>query len=124
MSNQLGIVHPGLLTALRTRHYPATCTIEEASESRDAMGQVTMTWATLSGHASIKCSVASQREGREIHTGDLTYERSTHRIALAGSYTSITPDHRAVIGSTNYDIVRVHQDSQTQTTYLDCEIVT
>src|SRR3990172_7436814 len=103
--------------------YPATCTIQVATESRDAAGQPIPSWANLASHVGIPCAVASI-SGTETETQRQTYVLATHRIALRGSYTAITEAHRAVVGGVTYDIERVHQDSRGATTYLDVQIVT
>lgn len=125
MANTLGVVHPGLMAKLATRFYPSSCTIQEASESRDGFGAISRTWSNLSGHVSIACSVAEPPpEGEEIERTEQSYVVTRKRIALNGSYTSITEQHRAVVGGVNYDIERVRHDSQTKTTYLDVQVVT
>lgn len=124
MANNLGIVHPGLLGSLATNFYPSACTIQRATESRDSFGQVSLSWANLAGHVDLACSVAEPPPtGEEVETTEQSYVRRSKRVALAGSYTSITEEDRAVIGGVNYDIERVSQDSQTKTTYLDVQVI-
>lgn len=121
MSNQLGIVHPDLMNAL-SEFYPETCAIEEATESRNSMGEVTRSWSTLSGHGSIPCAVTTLRRPGEVRTDEQNYVQADYRIALAGNY-AVTEDHRAVVGSVTYNILRVRHDQMSKTTYLDCEVV-
>jgi len=120
-----GIIHPGMLTALAA-FYPSTCTIQEATETRDAAGEPRPTWSNLSGHVSIPCRVAPSTTGRsdEVKQPGRTYAMATYTIALRGYYASITAKHRAVVGGVNYDILAVDHDGQSKTTYLRAERVT
>ena len=116
-------LHPGLLTSLHS-FYPDTCTIQVATESQDGAGWVSRSWATLSGHADIPCTVQSVG-GQEAETARQVFVLGAHRIALRGSYPAITEQHRvAVTDGDTYDIERVHQDSHGKTTYLDVQVVT
>ena len=124
MANQLGIVHPGLLASLATNFYPSVCTIQAATQSLDALGQVVRTWADLAGHIGLACALAEPPpSGEETETTAQSYVRRRKRVALNGLYASITELHRAVVDGVAYDIERVSQDSQSKTTYLDVEIV-
>lgn len=125
MSNTLGIIHPGLLGALQARFYPSVCTIQAATLARNALGEEIPTWGNLAGHVSLACAVAEPplvRDG-ETETSAQTFVRRGKRVALAGAYTSVTEQHRAVVDGVTYDIERVSIDSQGQTTYLDVELI-
>ncbi len=124
MANNLGVVHPGMLANLAGSFYPSVCTIEEASESRNALGEVTATWSNLASHVSLACSIAepSVRDGETESSGQ-TFVRRGKRVALNGAYTSVTEEHRAVVDGVTYDIERVAIDSQAKTTYLDVELI-
>lgn len=95
--------------------FPARCTIETATATRDAWGQPIAAWAALSGHTGLACRVApagvSPTEGRRM---GLTVETASHVMLIAGSYPDIQPPMRAVVTrgatSTTYDIVGVEQD--------------
>lgn len=125
MANNLGIIHPGMLTKLAGSFYPSACTIQVATESRNALGEVTPTWANLAGHVSLACSLAEHpaREESEAETTDVTFVRRRKRLALNGAYTSVTEQHRAVVDGVTYDIERVSIDSQSKTTYLSLELI-
>ncbi len=122
MANSLGIIHPGLLARLTPGFYPSLCTVQVATESRDAMGQVVLSWANLANHVSLACSIAEPAAtGEETETTMQAFVRRRKRVALAGIYASVTEQHRAIVDGVTYDIERVSQDSQTKTTYLDVE---
>ncbi|HRJ41116.1 MAG TPA: head-tail adaptor protein [Caldilineaceae bacterium] len=125
MANNLGIVHPGLLAGLATNFYPSACTIQVATNSRNALGEPIPSWANLAGHVSLACAVAEPpviRDG-ETETSGQNFVRRRKRVALAGAYTSVTEAHRAVVDGVTYDIEGVSIDSQGKTTYLDVEVV-
>lgn len=116
------LFNPRMLTALRN-FYPATGTVQTPTNTADAAGQLIPTWANLAGAVDIPCAIKSVA-GQETETPGQVYVLTTHRVALRGSYPSITEDMRFVSGGVTYDIERVHQDSHTQTTYLDVQVVT
>lgn len=115
------LFNPRMLTML-ANFYPATGTVQSATNTADAAGQLIPTWANLAGHVDLPCAIRSV-SGQETETPDQTYVLTTHRIALRGSYPSITESMRFVSGGVAYDIERVHHDSHTQTTYLDVQVV-
>lgn len=124
MANQLGLIHPGLLASLATNFYPSVCTIQAATLARNALGEEIPTWGNLAGHVSLACAVAEPPpSGEETETSEVTFTRRRKRVALAGAYTSVTEQHRAVVDGVTYDIERVSIDSQGQTTYLDVELI-
>lgn len=116
------LIHANMLSSLGVDFYPSTCTIQQATESQDAAGQLIRTWANVSGHVDIPCAVASV--GGDEREGNETYVLATHRIALRGYYPNITEAMRAVVSGVNYDIERVHHDSQGVSTYLDVQVIT
>ena len=125
MANSLGIVHPGMLGSLATTFYTSACTIEVATESRTALGEVTRTWANLTGHVNLACSLTvplALRSG-ETETGEQIFVRRDKRLAFSGAYTSITEKHRAVVDGVTYDIESVTIDSQGKTTHLGLELI-
>lgn len=115
------LLSPRMLTALRN-FYPDTGTVQQATRTADAAGQLISTWANLAAHVDLPCAIQSV-SGQETETPDQTYVITTHRIALRGNYPSITEAMRFVSGGVSYDIERVHHDSHTQTTYLDVQVV-
>lgn len=124
MANQLGIIHPGLLSALTPGFYPSLCTIQAATESRDALGQVVFSWSNLAGHVDLACALAeATTAAEETETTQQAYMRRRKRVALAGIYASVTEEHRAVVDGVTYDIERVTVDSHSKTTYLDVELI-
>lgn len=117
------IVHPRLLINLNN-FYPSTCKIESSTESRNALGEVTRTWSTLSGHGALPCAVTTRSRAGELRREDQQYVEADFRIALRGHFTAITEEHRAVVGTVTYNILRVRHDQMSGSTYLDCEVVT
>ena len=122
MASSSPLIHPSLLDRL-WRFYPSTVTIQQYTAVQDTDGAEIKTWANLAVHIDLDCSKAAAG-GREVKRPDGTVAVSPWRIAIAGIHTSITPKMRAVLGGLTYDILNVQHDSQSQTTYLDCEIVT
>ena len=122
MANQLGLIHPDMLTRL-PRFYPATCTIQEPTLV-NTYGEVSYTWANVTGMVSIPCRVTPvQQRSAEVSTPEQVYWVDWVRIALAGDY-EVEPDQRAVVDSVNYDIRGVEHDGNAVTTYLMCRVVT
>ena len=58
MPNQLGIIHPDLLTSVTPIHYPALCTIQQDVETQSDTGEITAAWGNLAGHVAIPCRIA------------------------------------------------------------------
>lgn len=119
----MSIIHPRMLSNL-TNFYPSTCEIQSSTESRNALGEVTRTWSTLSGHGALPCAVSTTAKAGELRTEDQEYVEADFRIALRGHYPTVTEEHRAVVGALTYNILRVRHDQMSETTYLDCEVVT
>ena len=115
------LLSPRMLSALRN-FYPTTGTVQSATRTADAAGQLIPTWANLAGHVDLPCAIQSV-SGQETETPDQTYVLTTHRVALRGNYPAITESMRFVSSGVAYDIERVHHDSHAQTTYLDVQVV-
>lgn len=121
-------VHGDLLDTL-TRAFPATVTIEAATETQNPDGEVVVTWTAvysdLRGTLSQAVGVASERQ-RET----MTVATATHVLALAGYYPAITVRDRARVArsasdaAAAFDVVAVRHDSQAQMTRLELETVT
>lgn len=125
MSNYQGIVHPSLLARLQTHHYAATVTIQQATEAVDAYGVATKaSWANLSGHVDLSCRLAPKTQTPTEGRGDAApYIDHDYTIAIAGYYSTITVQMRAVISAVNYDIVSVEHDGNSKTTRLQVQVV-
>ena len=122
MASSSPLIHPSLLARL-WRFYPSTVTIQQYTAVQNTYGEEVKTWANLAGHIDLDCSKAAAG-GREVKRPDGTIAVSPWRIAIAGIYASITPKMHAVLGGVTFDILDVQHDSQSKTTYLDCEVVT
>ena len=117
--NQLGIVHPGLLAELEPNHYAGTVTIQSASMANDSAGQEIPTWSNLALHVDLICRKAPQQQfSREVRNQAEIYAVHVWNIAIAGYYTSITEEMRAVMDGVNYDIELVQFDGNRKTTHL------
>lgn len=116
------LIHPRLFSQLAA-FYPATCTIQEASETLDAANQPIQAWADLPGHVDIPCTV-SRPGGGERKTTHQIYSVATHTIALAGYYPAITEKMRAVVAGQAYDILLPENDPLGVGTQLLCQVVT
>jgi head-tail adaptor len=117
-----GIVSARMLAGLGA-FYPATCKVEQVTASTQGeTGEPTETWGTLAGHGALACRIAPAGE-REVRALGLMIEATTHVIALAGRYASITPAMRAVVDGVTYDITEVRGDGEGVTTYLGVKVV-
>ena len=117
------IMHPRLLAALR-RFYPSNVSIQQYTATQDSYGaEEPKGWSNVAGLVNLPCSISAV-SGREVKRSTGIVAVSPWRIAIAGSYPTITPKMQAVSGGKTYDILVVHHDSQAQTTSLDVEIVT
>lgn len=123
--NQLGIVHPGLLTRLQPNHYASTVTIQYAVVTQDSYGEESAGWTTLTGHASLPCRIAPQQQfSREQRSQAQLYAVHVWDIAVAGYYPTITEEMRAVVDGTAYDIELVQHDGNHEMTHLQVRVVT
>ena len=120
------LTDPSMLTTL-AGFFNATCTIQERTDTADAVGQMIPAWSDLTGHVDIGCRIApleaSRAAGRRQHE-DMTVSTTARVIVLAGCYPSITTAMRAVVAGTAYTIVRVLSDSEALCTELIVEVVT
>jgi head-tail adaptor len=121
--NQRGIVHPDLTTHLGAQFYPQLVTFQQATETADAYGQPTQTWATVSGLVSLAGRVAPVMGRQESRQPTMVVTTGTHIISLEGYYPSITTSMRAVVDSIGYDVLAVAHDANHRTTWCECEVV-
>lgn len=118
------LIDPDVLAGLVTSgFFPATCDIQANTPTRSSSGYPTPAWGNVSGLTAIPCTVA-RREAVEQRLPDLVTTDTTHIIALAGDYPTITPKHRAVVEGTSYDILGVRTDIHDVMTWLSAEIRT
>lgn len=119
------LVDPGLLASLPEGLFPSRCTIQTPTQARDGFGddKAPGTWADLADHVAIPCRMAPQGGVEERPTG-LIFSRETKRVALRGSFPTITAKQRAVIDGTAFDILAVESDSEGVLTYLRVEQIT
>lgn len=103
-----------------TGDFVKLCTIQTYTETPDAAGEVIPTWANLTGHINLSCSV-SRGDGHttgEKVVGNAKYTFNPLKVTLFDSYPTITTRHRATIDSVSYDIVDVFQDALGYSTVL------
>ncbi len=126
------LVHKTLLAKLAAAGwYPDSVTIQVNTPTRSGTGDLVEVWANLADHVGLACRMAvnapagarGDRSG-ELRRSDGTVVTAGRTIALAGNYPTITTEHRAVIDSTNFDILAVESDAQARSTYLLVEAVT
>lgn len=123
--NQLGIVHPSLLTRLLTDHYPSTAAIQYPVATQDSYGEESEGWSALVGHSAIPCRIAPQAQfSREQRNQAQLYAVHVWDVALAGYYPSISEEMRVVVDGTAYDIELVQHDGNQATTHLQVRVVT
>jgi head-tail adaptor len=117
--NQLGIVHPGLLVHLEPNHYAGTVTIQTATVANDSAGQEIPTWANLANHVDLPARKAARQQfSREVRNQSQLYAVHVWDITIAGYYTGITEEMRAVMDGVAYDIELVQFDGNRKMTHL------
>lgn len=117
------LIDPSLLDSLGFL-FNKTVTIQEATDTQDAFGAPTSTWANKTSHVAIPCVLSPTGTSGEVKRPDMTYVVAPFKFMLQGYYPLITEKMRAVCGSRNYDILLAKSDSQDVMTTLLCEVVT
>lgn len=113
----------GLLAALTPFFYTSTCTIKYYTvENPDTFGQPQPAWIDFPGHVNLDCTIAPNGD-EEVKRLDMTIAKSTHIIAIAGYYPTITAAMRVVISGVTYGILLVETDSKSKMTRLTVDIV-
>lgn len=120
MANQLGIVHPNLLTRLTPSFFPSLCTVQSDGATRSASGAaVAPAWANVTGLVDIPCRMApSTQTDQEVLAQAGIYTEHLSVVALAGYYPTITEVMQVVVDDTARGIEYVRHDSQALATYL------
>lgn len=120
------IVHPRLLASI-PRFYPSLCTIQQATETPDALGQPIPAWNDIAGLVNLPCAIAplgGSTEASQRNRSDSTIDVATHAIAIAGHYPTIVNKMRAVIAGVAWDIMGAEVDSHATMTRLRVVLVT
>lgn len=117
MANQLGIIHPDLLASVTPTHYPATCTIQQATVTQSDTGAEIPSWANLANHVALPCRIAPQ-SANEIQQTTGTYAEYLSTCDLAGAYPLIIEKMQAIVATITYDIVGAVVDGSGITTRL------
>ena len=123
------IMHPSLLAKLDASFFRAAVAIQENTPTNSG-GVLTDSWANVSGLAALDAAIAPAGAA-EVRTSTpyRTYDKETHTVLIAGYYTAITPEYRAVVTtpgseSLTLNILGVEHDSANELTRLRCEAVT
>jgi SPP1 family predicted phage head-tail adaptor len=109
-----------------TKFFPASCTIQSATLTRDGFGQPIQSWSTVTGLSSLAVRVASATaiiSGNEFRALGILTEETTHIALLQGHYATITPAMQAVIAGVTYNITAVRHDGSDLATYLGLKLV-
>lgn len=112
MPNQLGLVHPQMLTALPA-FFPSRLTIQAATVGRSPTGAVTTTWANVAGMVDLACRVAPQ-SGGETRTPERVTTQDVQTCVVPLDLADVTTRQRALVDGEPFDIVSVDYDGQQQ----------
>lgn len=122
------LISPYLFEHLEDTFWLHTCTIQEATETANEVGELERTWADVPGHTHISCNLASAQalgeQKSEQRRDDSTYDAKTRHCQLNGYYPLIGEGMRAVVDSTTYNIRGVVQSSAKVQTKLILELIT
>ena len=126
LRNQL--IDPRLFESLGTTFWRHTCTIQQATQTANEVGELQPTWANLADHVAISCNLAAQKamseQKSEQRRDDATYDAKTRHCQLNGYYPLIGEGMRAVVDSVTYDIRGVVTSSAKVQTKLILELIT
>ncbi len=120
------LVHPRLLAMMAPTFYVSTCTIQQATETPDPLGQPIPAWANVPGLVNLPCAIApfgGSTEASQRNRSDSIIDAATHAIAIAGYYPTIVNKQRAVVAGVAYDIVGAETDSHSAMTRLRVVLV-
>lgn len=109
-------IDSGLLAAMRGVQedlLPSTCTIKEASESSDGIGQVVEVWTAIDGGTDVACRLALRRADERI-AGEKVTAIGDWVLTVAHDQ-AITTAHRVVVGSQTFDVVGVNTGESWET---------
>lgn len=106
--------------------FASVCVIQEPPDAKDTYGQIVTSvdddWTAVAGMESIPCLLGPlSTNERQRLTGPVA--TATHRIALRGVYSTITPKMRAEVGGEHWNVLGVVSDSQNTYTRLLVEQV-
>jgi len=100
-----------------------SCTIQEYTVTgKNSLGQEVKEWGNKTGHIDIACCLGSTKD-TEVKLPDRTRGISSYVVILLGYYPLVTKKMRAVINSTEYDILGAVSDGYKNITHLDLEVV-
>lgn len=124
MANQLGIIHPSMLSKL-PNFYPSLCTIQNHTSTQDDYGQPADTFADLADHVNLSCRIAPEPNSRsgERDAANRTTSEHTHIVDLRGYYPNISEVHQAIVDGATYDIEAVEHDGNKVTTRMKVQVI-
>lgn len=121
------LIHPLQFERLETTFWRHTCTIQQATNTANEVGELEPTWADLVGHTFISCNLAAKEsmseQTSEQRRDDSTYDAKTRHLQLNGYYPLIGEGMRAVVDSVAYDIRGVVHSSAKVQTKLIVELI-
>ena len=122
------LIHPLLFERLETTFWRHTCTIQEATQTANEVGELEPTWSDLVGHTHIACNLAAAEamgeQKSEQRREESTYDAKTRHCQLNGYYPLIGEGMHAVVDSTAYNIRGVVHSSARVQTKLILELIT
>lgn len=126
--SQTQLISPYLFEKLETTFWRHTCTIQQATQTANEVGELEPTWANLASHADISCNLAAAEamgeQKSEMRRDTSTYDAKTRHCQLNGYYPLIGEGMRAVIDGVAYNIRGVVQSSAKVQTKLILELIT
>ena len=123
--NKSPTVHPVMLAALK-RFYPSLCTLRKATETLSDTGQITQTWADLTGFVNLPCRLAPAGGSGESTGPDQVLTVGMYTCDIAILVVGLTTKERATVNGVEYGIVIVSYDGENppQATKLLLEKIT
>lgn len=113
MANQLGIVHPGMVTHLQPNFYPTSATIRRKTIVSDGQGGQDETWADV---ATVMCRYApGMGKASETINADALQNVSFWTFAFAGS-PDVRDADRIVVGSRTWEVSKSLSHTVTEPT--------
>ena len=116
------MIHPDMMTKL-TDFFPETCEIQSATVASSGETEPSGWTDKLTGLKGRISEWNPSRKGDVMRREDGTIIMHPWHVVLQTYQSTITEKDRLVIGSTNYDILSVHFDSEDEMTRLIVEIV-
>lgn len=124
--NQLGVIHPDMLSRLHPNFYPAVCAIHDRATGDGWANAADTPAATpVAGLTGVPCRISPVIAGsRETRRPEQAWMENRFHIALGGHYPQINGTQFVVADGVTYEIEPPPQhDGNAKTTRLLCRIV-